>query len=113
MVLVTVLLAEVLYLVFNLSFALGLLLGVAVSALVGFMSVEAYREFLQSSSSTDGGSVSQKVSITSGGKYLIYAGVLAFVALHASVNFYTTAGGLLLPRFLVQLRALFRPHYGG
>lgn len=113
MIVVSLLLAESLYLACGLSYALGFLLGVVVSALVGFMSFEAYRELLKSSTSRDNGSVYQKVSITSGGKYLIYAVVLAFVAVNSSINFYTTAGGLLLPRFMVQIRAYLRPDYGG
>lgn len=127
---VAVLLGTILNFALGYSFGLGLIYGLAVSTLVSFISFRAYRDLGAqlrggtegtSSDRIDGGrrnKIVRRFRLGALTKFVIYGGGLVLTTFLSPLNLYAAIGGLLLPRFSLQLRALVRTdflkdHFGG
>ncbi|MFP4589151.1 MAG: hypothetical protein ACLFN4_01490 [Candidatus Acetothermia bacterium] len=103
------LIAEILFFALGAVYFYGFSLGVLTSFLVSYLSFKSYEGSLQEGPEvnfSEGGGYRWKFALPALGKYLVYGGVLALAASSPFFNFFATAGGLLLLRFVIQLKAI-------
>lgn len=106
------LIGEGLLLGLNSSYAFGLWLGLVVSLIVNFLLVSRTSELVENGDRDD--KISRRVSLLAIVRYLLYGLVLAAAAMTEWLNFFATAGGILLPLALLQITvAAKNARFGG
>ncbi|MBS3787306.1 ATP synthase subunit I [Candidatus Bipolaricaulota bacterium] len=94
------------------SYAFGLWFGLVVSLIINFLLVYRTSELVENRDKDD--KIGRRVSFLAIARYLFYALALAATALTELLNFFATAGGILLPLALLQLTvAAKETRFGG
>ncbi len=86
----------------NSSYAFGLWFGLAVSLVIKFLLVSRTSNLVENSDKED--KISRRVSLLAFARYLFYGLAMASAVLTDWLNFFATAGGILLPMVLLQIK---------
>ncbi|MCF7889718.1 ATP synthase subunit I [Candidatus Bipolaricaulota bacterium] len=93
------------------SYAFGLWFGIVVSLIVNSLLVFQTSELVENGDRDD--KISRRVSLLAIARYLIYGLALAATALTEWLNFFATAGGILLPLVCLQIKVGARKSRSG
>lgn len=96
----------------NNSYAFGLWFGLVVSLFIKSLLVSRTSDLVENSDKGD--KISRQVSLLAIARYLLYGLALAATALTEWLNFFATAGGILLPLAILQITvAAKKTRFGG
>lgn len=106
------LIGEALFFGLNSSYAFGLWFGLVVSLMINFLLVSRTGDLVENSDKDD--KISRQVSLLAIARFLLYGLALAATALTEWLNFFATAGGILLPLALLQITVVAKKiSFGG
>jgi len=103
---------EILFFVLDSSYAFGLWLGLIISIIVSYAAVSQTVKYLEVENDDD--KISWKVGSFAMFRFLLYGAALVISALTSRLNFFATAGGLVLPTAALQINAILNGQkFGG
>lgn len=113
-VVTTIVLGDVLFFVLDYTYTSGLVFGVFVSMLIALFGFQTSRDAVTSREGEPKSlAFKSRVSLLGLAKYFVYGFSLTFAALIPQLDFFATGGGLLIPRFALQLHALIKLEWKG